>query len=720
MNKYRHTILFFVTLVLHTLVFGQTDPIELNDGNLNVSLAHKAQIFEDSERKYSLTDILRMNDSVFRPLKKPLDILDFNTSRWYVRFSLHNPKDYERLKILVETARPITSIVDLYEVKAANELALIGKSGNERPFKEKTYAHRKNIFPIALAASEVKHFILVMESDGEVINFPLIFWEAYAFHQTDYRNQFFHGFYFGVLALVVFIFFFFYLLLREISFLYYILYVAFQFLLQFSLEGYSSQYIFPNSPFWGNNMVLLSAVFTAFFLLIYAISFLQLKERILGAFHYFRIIIYLILLTFLLTLIPGITHALAYPIINIISLVGTVSIIVIIFMLKKRGHYVNTAFAVGFIMLIIGAVIFILGNIGVIGDARLSEMALKISSGLEILALSVSMAGKYKELQEEKELAQEKALENLERIVQERTQEVQAQKKQIEEQHKDILGSIKYAQRIQDAFLPKHQEIKNVLGEHFVLFLPRDIVSGDFYFVESVTTQTGHRVDLFAAVDCTGHGVPGAFMSFLGNNFLQQSTKRPEINSPAAALEFLNNGILETLKIKESIAKGQPIRDGMDMTLCGINRTTNELYFAGAKNSILMVLPVGRETDFDFNNESIKGPLYNENKTHFLVEIKGDKHPIGLYGEESVMKFTNHTFKVQPGDLIYGYSDGYIDQFGGPRNKKYGTKRFKSLVLEMAGLSMEEQQEKLEKEFSDWKGELEALDDVIVMGIRLG
>lgn len=719
MSKYWHIPLFFVALFLQSIVFGQTERIELNDANLNVTLAHKAQIFEDSERKFSLSDVLGMNDSVFRPLKKPLDILDFNTSRWYVRFSIHNPKDYEGLDIIIETARPITSITDLYEIKADGEVKLLGKSGNERPFKEKTYAHRKNIFPIELAASEVKDLVIVMESDGEVINFPLIFWEEDVFHQTDYRNQFFHGFYFGVLALVVFIFFFFYLLLREISFLYYILYVAFQFLLQFSLEGYSSQYIFPNSPFWGNNMVLLSAVFTVFFLLVYAISFLQLKERLNGAYNYFRIVIFLILFTLILTLLPGITHALAYPIINIISLIGTVSIIVIIFMLKKRGHYVNNAFAIGFFLLIIGAVIFILGNIGVIGDARLSEMALKISSGLEILALSVSMAGKYKELQEEKELAQEKALENLERIVQERTHEVQSQKKQIEEQHKDIVGSIKYAQRIQDAFLPKRQEIKEVLDEHFVLFLPRDIVSGDFYFVESVTTQAGDRVDLFAAVDCTGHGVPGAFMSFLGNNFLQQSTKRPEINSPATAMDFLNNGILETLKIKESIAKGQPIRDGMDMTLCGINRTTNELYFAGAKNSILLVLPVGRETDFDFNNECIKGPVYNENKTHFLVEIKGDKHPIGLYGEESVMKFTNHTFKVKPGDLIYSYSDGYIDQFGGPRNKKFGTKRFKALIVELAELSMDEQRVRLEKAFTDWKGELEALDDVIVMGVKV-
>ena len=691
----------------------------MNQNNLNQSIAQKAVILEDPNHELSVEDILSRDDLVFTSLKKPLDILDFNTSRWFVRFSANNPKETEQLNVILETARPITSRVDLYEVQANGTAILIGKSGNERSFSEKSYKHRKNIFPIELTTSEKKEFILVMESDGELINFPLIFWEVEKFHQADYKHQFFHGFYFGILALVVFIFFFFYLLLREISFLYYILYVAFQFLLQFSLEGFSSQYIFPETPFWGNNMVLLSATGTAFFLLIYAISFLKIDERVKKWHTYFRIIIVGIIITLFLTLIPGITHALSYPIINILSLIGTLSIVIVIFVLKRRGYAISNTFAIGFIMLIIGAVIFILGNLGILGDAMVSELALKVSSGLEILALSVSMAGKYKELQEEKEMAQEKALENLERIVGERTDQVQKQKNRIEEQHKDIVGSIKYAQRIQDAFLPKDKEIERVLGEHFVLFLPRDIVSGDFYFVESITTKKGDKVDLFAAADCTGHGVPGAFMSFLGNNFLKQSTKTPEINSPAAALNFLNEGILDTLKIQESIDKGQPIRDGMDMTFCGINRTTNELYFAGAKNSILLVLPVGREQDFDFEDSNIKGPIYHENKTKFLVEIKGDRHPIGLYGEESVLGFTDRTIKVEKGDLIYSYSDGYIDQFGGPRNKKFGTKQFKDFILEYSDHSLKEQRQLLLSKFNEWKGDLDALDDVIVMGVKV-
>jgi len=658
----------------------------LNQNNLNQSIAQKAVILEDPNHELSVEDILSRDDLVFTSLKKPLDILDFNTSRWFVRFSANNPKETEQLNVILETARPITSRVDLYEVQANGTAILIGKSGNERSFSEKSYKHRKNIFPIELTTSEKKEFILVMESDGELINFPLIFWEVEKFHQADYKHQFFHGFYFGILALVVFIFFFFYLLLREISFLYYILYVAFQFLLQFSLEGFSSQYIFPETPFWGNNMVLLSATGTAFFLLIYAISFLKIDERVKKWHTYFRIIIVGIIITLFLTLIPGITHALSYPIINILSLIGTLSIVIVIFVLKRRGYAISNTFAIGFIMLIIGAVIFILGNLGILGDAMVSELALKVSSGLEILALSVSMAGKYKELQEEKEMAQEKALENLERIVGERTDEVQKQKNRIEEQHKDIVGSIKYAQRIQDAFLPKDKEIERVLGEHFVLFLPRDIVSGDFYWMMNKGDKT-----IIVAADCTGHGVPGAFMSIMGVSFLNEIANKKEVQTAAEVLNQLRANIINSLNTDEGENKA---KDGMDISICVYDFKKMIMQFAGAYNHLYFV----RDGKFD--------------------KIKADRMPVGVHERDST-DFTNKVFDIQKDDVYYILSDGLIDQFGGPDGKKFMTKRFKQLIMDIYNKPMPDQKRIIEEEHIKWRGELEQIDDIILIGIKV-
>ncbi len=446
---------------------------------------------------------------------------------------------------------------------------------------------------------------------------------------------------------------------------------------------------------------------------------MKIKERSLGWYKYFNGILIGLSIITVMVLFPGITRAISYPIINLLSLVGTISIVISIFVFKRKGYAINNAFTLGFILLIAGAVIFILGNLGILGDANVSQMALKISSGLEILALSISMAGKYKELQEEKENAQEKALINLETIVEERTAKIQEQQKEIRAQHKDMLDSIKYAQRIQGAILPTDEHVKEVIPDSFIYYQPRDIVSGDFYFVEEVHTSNGDRVSLFAAVDCTGHGVPGAFMSFLGNNYLMQSTKTEHVNTTGEALDFLNEGIFKSLKIEEYVKKGVQIRDGMDMTLCGINHTNQKLYYSGAKNPILIITDSSNLKEWKNVDTDIKIMTEWLDKGKILIEVKGDKRPIGLYGELTDEKFSTHILPIYAGDIIYSYSDGYIDQFGGPRNKKFGTKRFKRLLLEISHLSTEEQHNRISETIEEWKGNIENLDDILVMGVRV-
>lgn len=716
MLRFSNILKVYLTLILTVSTLSSYAQIILNETTLNQTAADKAEMVEDPNYEISIDNLLAADTLAFQKIDKPLDIIDFTTSRWIVRFDVNNPDDSR--EVLLETARPITDRAELFEVKNG-EVIRSWQNGDMIPFDEKTFDHRKSIFPIEFEENESKSFYLFLESDGEVINLPLIFWEERAFYKTDYRNNLFHGFYFGVLALVVFIFFFFYILLKEVSFLYYILYVAFQFLLQFSLEGFTHQYFFQDQLYLSNASVLLSAAGTVFFVILYATSFMKIKARSSGWYKYFNGVLIGLSIITILVLFPGITRAISYPVINLLSLVGTVSIIIAIFAFKRKGYQINNAFALGFILLIAGAVIFILGNLGILGDANVSQMALKISSGLEILALSISMAGKYKELQEEKEKAQEKALINLESIVEERTKKIQEQQKEIEAQHKDMLDSIKYAQRIQGAILPTDEHVKEVLPESFIYYQPRDIVSGDFYFVEKVTTKKGDKVSLFAAVDCTGHGVPGAFMSFLGNNYLTQSTQIDHINTTGEALDFLNKGIFDSLKIEEYVKRGIQIRDGMDMTLCGINHTTQELYFSGAKNPILIITDVENldkwenvEADKKIMTESIEDG-------RILIEVKGDKQPIGLYGELSKEKFSTNILPLHSGDIIYSYSDGYIDQFGGPRNKKFGTKRFKRLLLDISHLSTEKQHDKISETIDEWKGDTENLDDILVMGVRV-
>ena len=262
----------------------------------------------------------------------------------------------------------------------------------------------------------------------------------------------------------------------------------------------------------------------------------------------------------------------------------------------------------------------------------------------------------------------------------------------IEEKSKDIRDSINYAQRIQQAILPSAEKINTVLKDYFIFFKPKDIVSGDFYWHAAVKTtpQDGspaNNIVVMAAVDCTGHGVPGALMSIIGSTILNQTTTAAAVNSPADALGFLNKEITKSLN---------SIKDGMDMALCAINFDKLELQYAGANN-----------------------PLYIVRQKQF-IEVKPDKLAIGADTDDAAIKvFTNHTIKLEKGDSVYLFTDGYADQFGGPNGKKFKYKKFQELLIEMQDNTMEEQKQILNFHFEQWKGSLEQVDDILVIGIRI-
>jgi serine phosphatase RsbU (regulator of sigma subunit) len=263
--------------------------------------------------------------------------------------------------------------------------------------------------------------------------------------------------------------------------------------------------------------------------------------------------------------------------------------------------------------------------------------------------------------------------------------EVEEQKKVVEEKNKDILDSIHYAKRIQDALLKKEEHISKHLPEYFILFLPKDIVSGDFYWA---TEKHGHWY--VAAVDCTGHGVPGAFMSMLGMSFLNDIVSVEQLLTPAEILNQLRDKVVNELR-QTGEAGGS--KDGMDISLIRLNLQTNELQWAGANNALNLV------------------------RSGELQEIKADKQPIGYHPEPKL--FTNHTIQINKGDCIYIFSDGYADQFGGPNGKKFKYKQLEDLILANNKLPLEQQKQILKKAFVEWRGKLEQIDDVCVIGVRV-
>jgi serine phosphatase RsbU (regulator of sigma subunit) len=281
----------------------------------------------------------------------------------------------------------------------------------------------------------------------------------------------------------------------------------------------------------------------------------------------------------------------------------------------------------------------------------------------------------------------------------EANKEILFQKAQIEKTHKNITDSIQYAKTIQRAVLPTHEMLAEILPQSFVLFKPRDIVSGDFYFVKKIKNEI-----IIAAADCTGHGVPGALLSMLGVAILNELVLKSDHKSPGKFLDELRLQIKTSLQ--QTGQKGEK-QDGIDIAFCILNMETLILKFAGAYNPLIIV-----KANNDLNEQNEK-----EEHSDKFIEIKADRQPVGVYLRE--LPFSEQTIQLQKGDSVYLYSDGYLSQFGGVSGEKYKSVRLKQFITNINHIPMKEQKTMLENEFSSWKQDYEQTDDVLIMGFMI-
>jgi serine phosphatase RsbU (regulator of sigma subunit)/Tfp pilus assembly protein PilF len=260
---------------------------------------------------------------------------------------------------------------------------------------------------------------------------------------------------------------------------------------------------------------------------------------------------------------------------------------------------------------------------------------------------------------------------------------INEQKLEVEEKNQEITDSITYAKRIQEAILPPRTELNKYLKNGFVLYKPKDIVAGDFYWMEVIDDLV-----LFAAADCTGHGVPGAMVSVVCNGALNRAVREFGLREPAQILNKVRELVIETFEKSKD-----DVKDGMDIALCALDFKTRKMSYAGANNSLYII---------------------SDDK---LKEIKADKQPIGIYVTSD--PFTNNEIELQSGDSIYIFTDGFADQFGGPKGKKFKYEPFRQLLMRHKDKSMDTQNEILSKSFEDWKGDMEQVDDVCIIGVKV-
>lgn len=298
-------------------------------------------------------------------------------------------------------------------------------------------------------------------------------------------------------------------------------------------------------------------------------------------------------------------------------------------------------------------------------------------------------------------------IEEQNKALEDKNEEIETQKQEIEDINRDIISSITYAKRIQESILPSDSLVEKLFPKSFILYKPKDIVSGDFYWVEETD-----EYDYFSAVDCTGHGVPGAFVSIVGRNGLDKTVKEFNKRLPNEMLDLLTDVVIDSFSKNDK----EEIKDGMDLALCALNKDRNKCYFSGANNPLWLIRSQ-EKGELIVNGDRIEPNLALEEYPFNLYEIKADPQPIGKYLDRQ--NFSLSEIDLEEGDTIYIFSDGYADQFGGPKGKKYLSKRFKKQLLSIQNMNIEDQKISINHANEEWMKDEEQLDDICVIGVKV-
>ncbi|MBX3163077.1 MAG: SpoIIE family protein phosphatase [Bacteroidetes bacterium] len=504
--------------------------------------------------------------------------------------------------------------------------------------------------------------------------------------QEKYQEKedvFYWGLYYGVLCIILILNLFLFFSTKERSYLFICLMLFADMHWEMMFNSSLKVYFVKIIPWMADAMVtrissvwFISTLIASYFL--FTKAFLKLKEKM----PRFNIAVNVVLVAFLL-MITASYFQLKFPdwigvIVFVISIVISLSVGILAW--RKGIHEAKYFMAASLVLIICFTVTVLITHLSAVFFVY---SALNIGLLLFFTILTVGVGSKLKLMQKEKEQAQEKALEVLEEKVQQRTAEVVKQKHLVEEKQKEILESITYAKRLQQAILPPQEYINKFVPQHFILYKPKDIVAGDFYWSENVG-------DLFfiAAADSTGHGVPGAMVSVVCSNALNRTVLEFGVTEPGKILDKARELVIETF-----VKSSSEVKDGMDISLLCIDLKNKNIFWSGANNPLWYVQ----------NNE--------------LKEIKADKQPIGK--TENPKPFTTHQIDYKENTMFYLFTDGLADQFGGEKGKKFKYKPFADMLLNNSHLQQEQQAEIIDKVFSDWKGALEQVDDVCVIGVRV-
>lgn len=604
--------------------------------------------------------------------------------------------------IYLEINNPLLNEIEAYEIIEKGPV-LLSRTGDHYAYASRPIEARTYRFPVNIDRNHQQEFLLKITSGGEQLIAPIAIWTEEAMAEHDYSDNLLRGSYFGLIIFVLFFTLFLYLRIQEKFSLYYLHYNINLLLLQFALSGYAFQFLWPGNSYLANIATPLFASLSIFSLMRFSQHFLQIENYFPRVNRLFTYLSYLVFANALLSLVP---HPVAFHVsvvsVNIIALLLNLAIIPVAALILRKGFKPARFFLIGFITLVFTVFGFIATNLGFIRNEFYAEYGLLIGSAAESVLLSFAVVDRFRSFREQaleslKELNRLEREQNeiLEKTVIERTEEISRQNEMLATQQEEILSSIRYAERIQKNLLPREETISESFAESFVFYRPKDIVSGDFYWLGKTrlngVSGPAHEVTVLASGDCTGHGIPGAMVSVMGCNLLRETLQSFPEASPSQMLDEIDLRLRQNMSFHSGVENG----DGMDVAICAFQHDSYELRVAGANHDIFI---------WDGN---------------ILKTIPGVSRGIGASHHFSKQSFATTSVQLKKGDVVYTYSDGITDQFGGEKNKKLKTSGFRKWLEEMAVFPLSQQKEMLSKLFEEWKGDNEQTDDVCVLAFRV-
>ncbi|MCW3105490.1 MAG: serine phosphatase RsbU, regulator of sigma subunit [Bacteroidetes bacterium] len=663
--------------------------VDLDKQKGSLDLVPVLEIYEDRSGNQDIQDVF--NSSSFKACTQDVPNYSITSSAVWIRFNVTSMEAGQWYLALYKSR---IDTVELYQVFNGVP-QLIKTGGKALPENAKEVRTNDCLFSLFLPPGSEQQFYVRFKSK-ETLELPLKLVTADTYIRQLHAISLLDGIYFGFIILICLYNLGIYIGVKDRIYIFYILYVFFIGIMIAQFKGEGSEFLWRNFTSFNNYPSLFPALASIFGML-FTIHFLNVRNDFK---IFYRIFISLIVVNVACMFInfAGLA-SFALKIIQVLSLITSILMFVTGIKSYRLGFAPARYYLLAWSAFLLGVVVYILKDLNVIAYTPLTSNAIQIGSAFEITLLSLALADRINVYRKEKQEAQSQAVlalqmnerliieqnKTLEEKVKLRTLELESKNVIIQTKNTELTDSIRYAKRIQDAILPDQNYLSKIFPGAFILFKPKDIVSGDIYWIE----QWGNEV-VVAAIDCTGHGVPGAFMTFMAHNLLNEIVNEHGITKPSVILTQMRTNLSKVLRQKNS---EQSIKDGMDVSVCTIHMDTMKLEFAGAFN-----------------------PLFIARKGEF-IKLAADRCAVSAYEGEELPPFSNQEMQLEQGDRLYLFSDGYADQFGGPQGKKMTIRKFKELILSICNKPAEEQKALAEDYFESWKKENEQTDDVLVIGI---